>query len=287
MESSSLLEEWSLALRNCDSKGLRLIKEIWKKVRHSLLRKKWVVGARNLQASLKSKIDFLINVFRDYNDNLSTVAWHSPAGWQPLSLSNRKAGSHNVIFPVPETYKTEGIADKKSKSNICSTIDADSNRRLWRGRKNRCCSCGPWEMFTWWSVPAVRLIEGYSPSGSIPTVPDFAYVSDHEAADNYQLYISVQGKKRRLKKVSLSPARTNQLTRLRRTKLATLFYAKVDWLCETSKLCSNNLVAEKCYPAELENLECPRCRNKVILGKYWKPEQSIHTMFYDLQTAHI
>lgn len=245
--------------------------------------------------SLKSKIDFFHEKFTfKFLTNLSCLLFLTFLGGITVTVSQQaQSGSNGDIFPVPETYKVEGIPPiKKSevehlfydpaaiRSNLIYDADGKNRRLLVTDATRNVHSLdAP-------SVQPVKLIEKVVPR-TVRFHPDgsrFAYISDHEVADNYQLYI-FDFKENAAKKLSVLTGKDESIDAFAWNKAGdTLFYAKVDYDTKTSKLCSNNLAAEKCYPAELKGIwnVLDADKNKVLL-KYWKASSSQYLFVYDLQ----
>jgi dipeptidyl aminopeptidase/acylaminoacyl peptidase len=210
-----------------------------------------------------------------------------------VGLVSIAAAQNADDFPVPATYKTEGIPPiKKSEvehlfydpSSIRSNLiwDADGkNRRLLVTDSTRSVYSLDAPM-----AQPVKLVEKVVPR-TVRFRPDgssFAYISDHEDEDNFQLYL-FDFKEKSAKKLSALTGKDESVDAFAWNKAGdTLFYAKVDYDTKTSKLCSNNLVAEKCYPVELKGIwnVLDTGENKVLL-KYWKASSSQYLYIYDLQ----
>jgi prolyl oligopeptidase PreP (S9A serine peptidase family) len=196
-------------------------------------------------------------------------------------------------FPIPDTYKVEGIpAIKNSEvehlfydpSAIRSNLiwDADwKNRRLLvtDDTNNVYLLNSPLS-------PPVKLIDKVIPY-SLKTNPNgesFAYTSDHEDQDNFVLYL-YDFKEKTPKKLTALTGKDESIDSFIWSKAGdSLYYTRVDYESKTSKLCHYDFQTEKCYPIELKGAwnVLDSDQNKILL-KYWKASSSQFLFVYDLQ----
>ena len=198
------------------------------------------------------------------------------------------------VYPVPDSYKTEGIPTiKKSevenlfydpstiRSNLIWDADRKNKRLLVTDEKNNV-----YLLDSALSKP-VHLIEKIIPD-SLKVRPDgesFAYRSDHENEDNYQLYL-YNFKDKSTKKLTMLGGKDESVESYAWSKTGNLlFYAKVDYDSKTSKICQSDLLSEKCFPADLKGIwsVIDAGENKILL-KYWKASSSQFLYIYDTQT---
>lgn len=208
--------------------------------------------------------------------------------------ANTLQAQETDVYPVPDTYKTEGIPTiKKSevenlfydpstiRSNLIWDADRKNKRLLVTDEKNNV-----YLLDSPMSKP-VHLIEKIIPD-SLKVRPDgksFAYRSDHENEDNYQLYLYTF-KDKSTKKLTILSGKDESVESYSWSKTGdSLFYAKVDYDSKTSKICQNDLLSEKCFPADLKGIwsVIDASENKILL-KYWKASSSQFLYIYDTQT---
>ena len=204
------------------------------------------------------------------------------------------AAQETDVYPVPDSYKTEGIPTiKKSevenlfydpstiRSNLIWDADRKNKRLLVTDEKNNV-----YLLDSPLSKP-VHLIEKIIPD-SLKMRPDgesFAYRSDHENEDNYQLYL-YNFKDKSTKKLTMLSGKDESVESYAWSKTGDfLFYAKVDYDSKTSKICQKDLLSEKCFPADLKGIwsVIDGGENKILL-KYWKASSSQFLYIYDTQT---
>jgi dipeptidyl aminopeptidase/acylaminoacyl peptidase len=204
-------------------------------------------------------------------------------------------GEKPEFFPVPETYRTEGIPPIRNsevenlfydpsaiRSNLIWDTDKRNRRLLVTDETN-----SVYLLDTPLSPP-VKLLEKTVPN-TVKVRPDgssFVYTSDHEDEDNYQLYL-YDFKEKMSRKLTTLTGKDESIESIVWNKAGDLlFYTKVDYDSKTSKLCQNNLQsAEMCFPVELKGIWNAHSAdgNKVLL-KYWKASSSQYLYIYDLQT---
>ena len=194
-------------------------------------------------------------------------------------------------FPVPDSYKVEGIPPiKKSevenlfydpasiRSNLIWDADQKNRRLLVTDEKN-----AVYQLDAPMAQP-VRLTQGFVPS-KVKIRPDgtgFAYNSDHEDEDNYQLYY-YDLKEKTPKKITAPTGKDESIESFAWTKTGdSLFYTKIDYDTKTSKLCQNNLSAETCFPADLKGVwRVVEADGNYVLLRYAKASTSNFLYAYD------
>lgn len=167
----------------------------------------------------------------------------------------------DVIFPVPETYQTEGIPVIKQsevehlfydpseiRSNLIWDSDIKNRKLLITDETNNV-----FLLNTPLSEP-IKLIEKVVPYlvKVNPNGKNFAYTSDHEDEDNFQLYL-YDFKDRTTKKLVDIIGKDESIESVVWTKNGdVLYFMRVDYDAKVSRLCRIYLTAEKCFPVELK-----------------------------------
>ena len=206
-------------------------------------------------------------------------------------VSIATAQQNEDVFPVPDTYKVEGIPPiKKSevenlfydpstiRSNLIWDADSKHRRLLVTDEKN-----AVYLLDTPMAQP-FRLTQGFVPS-KVRMRPDgsgFAYNSDQEDEDNYQLYY-YDLKEKTPKKITTPTSKDESIESFAWTKAGdALFYTKIDYDTKTSKLCQNNLLAETCFPADLKGVwRVVEAEGDYVLLRYAKASTSTFLYAYD------
>ena len=178
-----------------------------------------------------------------------------------FSVQTTLAQDSSDVFPVPDSYKTEGIpAIKKSevdhlfydpstiRSNLIWDTDIKNRRLLVTDETNNI-----YLLNTPLSQP-VKLVEKVIPNSVKvnPNGKNFAYTSDHEDEDNYGLYIYDFNDKTSRKPVDLIGKDESIESFVWSKNGDVLFFMRVDYDAKTSKLCQFDFTVEKCFPAELK-----------------------------------
>ena len=201
------------------------------------------------------------------------------------------------IFPIPDTYKVEGIPAIKNyevenlfydPSAIRSNLIWDSD---WKNRKllvtdetnNVYLLNSPLS-------PLVKLIDEVVPY-SVKTRPNgesFAYTSDHEDPDNFQLYLFDFKEKTPKKLITLTGKDESIDSYIWSKNGDSLYFMRMDYESKMSKLCQYDLKAEKCYPIELKgSWDVVQDNGNEILLKYFKSSSNQFLYVYDFQTGKI
>ena len=196
-------------------------------------------------------------------------------------------------FPVPETYKTEGIPAIKNsevenlfydpasiRSNLIWDADRKNRKMLVTDETNNV-----YLLDSPMSKP-VKLIDKIIPQSVKirPNGESFAYNSDHEDEDNYSLYL-YDFKEKTSKKLVPLTGRDESIDSFIWSKNGdSLFYMRVDYDAKVSHLCRYNFVNEKCYPDDLRGIWSVQDNNdNQILLKYSKASSMHYLYIYDTQ----
>lgn len=201
------------------------------------------------------------------------------------------------IFPIPDTYKVEGIPAFKNsevahlfyepsaiKSNLIWDADGKNRRMLITDATNNIyLQTSPL------SQP-VKLIDKVIPY-SLKTSPNgesFAYSSDHEDQDNFQLYLYDFKEKKPKKLVNLTGKDESIDSFVWSKNGDALYFMRMDYEAKMSKLCRYDFQAEKCFSVELKgSWDVVQDDGKRLLLRYFKASSSQFTYVYDLQTGKL
>lgn len=201
------------------------------------------------------------------------------------------------VFPIPDTYKVEGIPAFKNsevahlfyepsaiKSNLIYDADGKNRRMLITDATNNIyLQTSPL------SQP-VKLIDKIIPY-SVKVKPNgesFAYSSDHEDQDNFQLYLYDFKEKTPKKLVNLTGKDESIDSFIWSKNGDALYFMRMDYEAKMSKLCRSDFQAEKCYPVELKgSWDVVQDDGKRLLLRYFKASSSQFIYVYDLQTGKL
>jgi dipeptidyl aminopeptidase/acylaminoacyl peptidase len=214
-------------------------------------------------------------------------------GFFPTIAQDAQSIGGSDIFPVPDSYRVEGIPPiKKSevenlfydpasiRSNLIWDTDSKNRRMLVTDETN-----SVWLLDKPMSPP-VKLLEKIVPQ-SLKVRPggeSFAYTTDHEDEDNYQLYVYDFKEKTPKKTVVLTGKDESVDSFVWSRNGDSLFYIRADYDTKTAKLCRNDLQAEKCFQTKFEGLwEVMDTGENKILLKHWKAASSQHLYQFDAQ----
>lgn len=201
------------------------------------------------------------------------------------------------IFPIPDTYKVEGIPSIKNsevehlfydpsaiRSNLIWDSDTKNRRMLVTDATNNI-----YLLSSPLSQP-VKLIDKIIPY-SLKTNPNgesFAYTSDHEDQDNFQLYFYDFKEKTPKKLVNLTGKDESIDSFIWSKNGDTLYFMRMDYEAKMSKLCRFDFQAEKCYPIELKgSWDVVQDGGNKLLLRYFKASSSQFIYVYDLQTGKL
>lgn len=201
------------------------------------------------------------------------------------------------VFPIPKTYNVEGIPMFKNsevenlfydpvaiKSNLIWAADTKNRRLLVTDQKN-----SVYLLDTPMAQP-IQLLQKIVPN-SVKTRPDgtsFAYTSDHEVEDSYQLYLYDFNEKTSKKLTNLTSKEQSVESFIWSKKGNSLYFVKVDYDSKTTKLCQTNFQTEKCFEVNLGGIweVMDNNENKILL-KYWKGSSSQHLYLFDINTEKL
>ena len=201
------------------------------------------------------------------------------------------------LFPVPESYQVDGIPPiKKSevehlffepgtiRSNLIWDADRKNRRLLVTDQTNNI-----YLLSSPLSQPE-KLIERVVPN-SVKMRPNgqaFAYTSDLEDEDNFQLFLYDFGKKTSTKLVPLRGKDESIDYFLWSRSGDSILYIRADYDLKKSTLCSYDFQKEACLPTELKGVwEVMDADADVVLLKYWKASTAQHLYLLDKKTAQL
>ena len=206
----------------------------------------------------------------------------------PAQTGNSSTGD---IFPVPDSYKVEGIPPiKKSEvENLFYDPSAIRSNLIWdTDKKNRkMLVTDETNNIFLLNAPLsqpVKLIEKIVPS-SVKMRPDgdsFAYTDDHENEDNYQLYLYDFKEKTPKKLVALTGKDESIDSFIWSKNGDSLFYMRVDYDSKISKLCRYDFQKENCYPIDMKGIwSVIQEDGGELLIKNFKAPSDQHLYVYD------
>ena len=196
------------------------------------------------------------------------------------------------VFPIPKAYKIEGIPVIKNsevkdlfydssaiKSNLIWDSDRKNRRLLVTDVKNNV-----YLLDTPMSQP-VQLLQKFVPN-LVKVRPDgtsFAYTSDQDVEDSYQLYLYDFKEKASKKLTNLTNKEHSVDSFIWSKKGDSLFFVKVDYESKTTKLCQTDFQNEKCFEVKLGGIweVVDNNENKLLL-KYWKASSNQYLYLFDI-----
>lgn len=201
------------------------------------------------------------------------------------------------LFPVPESYQIEGIPPiKKSevehlffepgtiRSNLIWDADRKNRRLLITDLTNNIY------LLNSPLAQPEKLIEKVVPN-SVKMRPDgqaFAYTSDLEDEDNFQLFLYDFDKKTSTKLVPLRGKDESIDYFIWSRAGDALLYIRADYDLKKSTLCSYDFQEERCFPTELKGVwEVMDADADKVLLKYWKASTAQHLYLLDQKTARL
>lgn len=205
------------------------------------------------------------------------------------------AAQDNDLFPVPESYRVEGVPTiQKSEvsklfyepSEIRSNLiwDADQkNRRLLVTDETYNINL----LGSPLSKPA-KLTEKGVPN-SVRVSPDgrsFIFTSDHEDPDNFQLYL-YDLKDRNTKKAATLTGKDESIESAVWSKTGEyIYYTKIDYESKVSKLCQSVSLTETCFKVVLNGIwYVLDADEKQILLKHWKSSSNQSLYLFEFATT--
>lgn len=212
-----------------------------------------------------------------------------------FTASNR--AQSNDDFQVPESYQVEGIPPiKKSevdhlffepgtvRSNLIWDADRRNRRLLVTDQTNNIY------LLNSPLAQPEKLVEKVVPN-SVRMRPDgqaFAYTSDLEDEDNFQLFLYDFGKKASTKLVTLSGKDESIDYFLWSRTGDYILYIRVDYDVKKSTLCSYDFQKETCFPTEMKGVwEVMDAEGGKVLLKHWKASTAQHLYVLDQKTAQL
>ena len=241
--------------------------------------------------SLKPMIDYLLkSILSKTPASVGCIVFITLIGWVSIATAQQDAD----VFPVPDTYKVEGILPIKNSevkhlfydpSTIRSNLIWDSdykNRRILvtDDTNNVYLLNSPLS-------PPVKLIDKIIPY-SVKTNPNggsFAYTSDHEDQDNFQLYLYDFKEKKPQKLITLTGKDESIDSFVWSKNGDSIYFMKMDYEAKMSKLCRYDFQAEKCYLTDLKGAwDVMQDGGNKLLLKYFKSSSSQFIYIYDLES---
>ncbi|HQU93738.1 MAG TPA: prolyl oligopeptidase family serine peptidase, partial [Pyrinomonadaceae bacterium] len=200
-------------------------------------------------------------------------------------------------FPVPDSYQVEGIPPiKKSevdhlffepgtvKSNLIWDADRQNRRLLVTDQTNNI-----YLVRSPLAQPE-KLVEKVVPN-SVKMRPDgraFAYTSDLEDEDNFQLFLYDFEKRTPLKLVTLKGKDESIDYFIWSRNGSSLLYIRADYDLKKSTLCSYDFRRERCFPTEMTGIwEVMDADGDKVLLKHWKASTAQHLYLLDQKTAQL
>lgn len=211
-----------------------------------------------------------------------------------LSFSFSAFSQDNDFISIPDKYKVEGIPQiKKSdvehllfepseiKSNLIYDADSKNRRLLVTDETNHI-----YLLDNPLAKPS-KLIGEIIPN-TVKVRPDgksFAFNSDHEDEDNYQIYLYDFSEKKSRKLISLKGKDESIDTFIWGEKGKILVFSRVDYETKKSRVCQYDFKTEKCFAADLNGIwtVLDSNRNKILL-KYWKSSSNQQLYVLDTKT---
>ncbi|MFN0140734.1 MAG: hypothetical protein ACKVQW_11705, partial [Pyrinomonadaceae bacterium] len=200
-------------------------------------------------------------------------------------------------FPVPGSYEIEGIPPiKKSevdhlffepgtvRSNLIWDADRQNRRLLVTDQTNNI-----YLLRSPLAQPE-KLIEKVVPN-SVKMRPDgqaFAYTSDLDDEDNFQLFLYDFEKRTPIKLVTLKGRDESIDYFIWSRNGNSLLYIRADYDLKKSTLCSYDFRQERCFPTEMKGVwEVMDAEGDKVLLKYWKASTAQFLYLLDKKTAQL
>ena len=222
---------------------------------------------------------------------LGRLSSHLVLAFLSFGLAITVPAQEKEVFPVPDSYKVEGIPEIKNsdvkdlfydpsaiRSNLIWDADIKNKRLLVTDQTNNV-----YLLETPLALP-IKLIEKIVPS-KVKVRPDgtsFAYTSDQDHEDNYQLYLYDFRSKTPMKLITLT-GKDESIDSFIWSKTGdSLFYMRVDYEAKKSKLCRYDFQNENCYTIELKGVwSVIQDSGSKLLIKNFKAPSDQHLYVYD------
>jgi dipeptidyl aminopeptidase/acylaminoacyl peptidase len=203
-------------------------------------------------------------------------------------------GQENDILQIPKSYQVEGIPSIKNsevaglfydpseiKSNLIWDSDKKNRRLLVTDQKN-----SVYLLDSPMAQP-VHILPKVVPSSVKISIDgnSFAYTSDQDVEDSYQLYLFDLKEKTSKKLTTLTNKEHSVDSFIWSKNGDKLFFVKVDYESKITKLCQTDFQNEKCFSANLSGIweVMDNNENKILL-KYWKSSSNQYLYLFDVQT---
>lgn len=212
-------------------------------------------------------------------------------------LTTPAASQNTDLFPVPESYQVEGVPPIKKaevehlffepgtvRSNLIWDADRRNRRLLVTDQTNNI-----YLLNSPMGQPE-KLVEKVVPN-FVKMRPDgqaFAYTSDLEDEDNFQLFLYDFAKKSSTKLVPLKGKDESIDYFIWSRDGSSLLYIRADYDLKKSTICSYDFQQERCFPTEMKGVwEVMDADGNAVLLRHWKASTSQHLYLLDQKTAQL
>jgi dipeptidyl aminopeptidase/acylaminoacyl peptidase len=211
-----------------------------------------------------------------------------------LSLVLPALSQNGDVFPVPDSYKVEGIPPMKKsevdhlfydpasiRSNLIWDADQKNRRLLVTDKTNNI-----YLLDSPLSKP-IKLNEKGVPN-AVRFHPDghsFLFTSDHENPENFQLYI-YDFEKQTVSKATTLTGKDESIESAVWSKAGGfLHYTKIDYEIKVTKLCESLSFTEKCFNVDLKGIwyVLDSADGRILL-KHWKSSSNQSLYLYEIAT---
>jgi dipeptidyl aminopeptidase/acylaminoacyl peptidase len=198
------------------------------------------------------------------------------------------------LFPVPESYRVEGMPPiKKSevehlffeptsiRSNLIWDADQKNRRLLVTDETNNIYLLeSPLSKPTKLTEKGVPNSVRVSPNGR-----SFIFTSDHEDPDNLQLYL-YDFKERAVKKAATLTGKDESIESAVWNRTGeSVYYAKIDYESKITRLCQSVSSTETCFKVDLKGIwYVLDADEKRVLLKHWKSSSNQSLYSFELAT---
>lgn len=214
-----------------------------------------------------------------------------------LTLVSSALPQHDDVFPVPGSFKVEGVPQiKKSevenlffeptdiKSNLIWDADRNNRRLLVTDETNNI-----YLLESPLSKPRKLTEKGVPHSVRVnPDGQSFMFTSDHEDPDNFQLYLYDFQKGVANKAAALTGKDESIESAVWSKTGQQIFYAKIDYESKITKLCQSRSLSETCFNVDLKGIwYVLDADDKRILLKHWKSSSNQSLYTFDFATSTV